>query len=98
MCIRDRSTKVGRNAARSGISSAAASTGWCPSLTRARTAATSTIRPKTWASGRKSSVDGRSPCLPRNTDSQRATRVSASYMKLACVSTHPLGRPVVPEV
>ncbi len=92
------STKVGRKAARSGSNSAAASTGWWPSFTRARTAATSTIRPNTCASGRKSRVDGSSPCRAWKTDSQRLTRVSVSYMKLACVSTHPFGRPVVPEV
>ncbi len=85
-------------------------------MTRARTAATSTIRPKTWASGRNSRVEGSSadpdpdpepspdlapdlaPAPNRNTDSHRATSVSASYMKFPCVSTHPLGRPVVPEV
>lgn len=89
---------VGRKAARSGSSARAASSGWWPSFTRPRTAATSTILPKTWASGRKSRVDEVSPRLERNTGSQRATMVSASYIRLAWVITQPLGRPVVPEV
>ncbi|SCE46510.1 hypothetical protein GA0115235_12066 [Streptomyces sp. DpondAA-F4a] len=56
------------------------------------------MRPKTWASGRKSRVAASSPGFERNTGCQRATMVSASNMKLAWVIMHPLGRPVVPEV
>lgn len=90
--------KVGRNVIRSGISAFADSSGWWPSRTRPRTAATSTIRPKTCASGRKSSVAASSPGREWNTGSQRPAIVSLSNMKPACVITHPLGRPVVPEV
>lgn len=89
---------VGRNVTRSGISALADSSGWWPSFTRPRIAATSTIRPKTWASGRKSRVAASSPGRERKTGLQRATMVSVSNMKWACVSTQPLGRPVVPEV
>ncbi|CAM5360462.1 hypothetical protein SVIOM74S_10378 [Streptomyces violarus] len=39
-----------------------------------------------------------SPRLEWNTGSQRSMTVSASYMKLPCEMTQPLGRPVVPEV
>lgn len=39
-----------------------------------------------------------SPGLEWNTGSQRVTIVSLSNMKPAWVITHPLGRPVVPEV
>lgn len=92
------STKVGWNEAIAGSSSAAARLGWCPSRTFARTAATSTMRPKTWASGRKSRVDASSPRLLWKTGSYRATTLSLSAMKLPWVITHPLGRPVVPEV
>lgn len=90
--------KVGRKATRSGMSAFADSSGWCPSFTRPRSAAISTMRPKTCASGRKSRVAASSPGLERNTGCQRATMVSASNMKLAWVMTQPLGRPVVPEV
>jgi hypothetical protein len=89
---------VGRNAARSGSSAAACSCGWWPKRTPCRIAATSTMRPKTCARGRKSRVETSSPFFARNTDSQRATTVSASYMKFPCDRTQPLGRPVVPEV
>lgn len=89
---------VGWNAARSGSRAAAFSCGWCPNLTFPRIAATCTIRPKTWASGRNSSVAASSPRLEWKTGSQRAMTVSASNMKLACEMTQPLGRPVVPEV
>ncbi len=88
----------GRNAARSGSSAAALRFGWWPILTRPRTAATCTMRPKTCASGRKSSVVASSPRLERKTGSQRPTITSASNMKLACEIRQPLGRPVVPDV
>ena len=90
--------KVGRNDWRSGSSAEAERAGWWPSLTRPRIAAISTIRPKTWASGRNSSVDASSPGREWNTGSQREISMSVSNMKLAWVMTHPLGRPVVPEV
>lgn len=89
---------VGLKAWRSGSSAAAFSCGWWPRRTRPRIVATSTMRPKTCASGRNSSVDASSPRLEWNTDSQRPTTLSASNMKLACESTQPLGRPVVPDV
>ncbi len=89
---------VGRNVTRSGISAFAESSGWWPSFTRPRIAVTSTIRPKTWASGRKSRVAASSPGLEWKTDSQREAIVSVSNMKLAWVITQPFGRPVVPEV
>ncbi len=92
------STKVGRKAARSGRSAAAFSCGWWPSLTRPRTAATCTMRPKTCASGRKSRVDAWSPGREWKTGSQRLIAVSVSNIRLAWEMTQPLGRPVVPEV
>lgn len=92
------STNVGRNAARSGSSASALSADWWPSFTRPRTAAISTMRLKTCASGRNSSVDASRPDSERKTGSQCLTSVSASKMKLPWVSTQPLGRPVVPDV
>ncbi len=91
-------TKLGRKAARSGSSSAAAITGWCPSFTPPRTAATSTIRPKTCASGRNSSVEAGSPGRERKTGSQRPVTMSVSNIRWEWVITQPLGRPVVPDV
>ncbi len=43
-------------------------------------------------------MDASSPFLEWNTGSHRPMTVSASNMKFPCVSTQPLGRPVVPEV
>ncbi len=71
-----------------------------PSRTRAFTAPTSTMRAKTWASGRKSSVAGASlPSDAGSKSSGRSARTTvSSNMKLPWVSMQPLGLPVVPEV
>lgn len=89
---------VGLKATRSGSRAAALSCGWWPKRTPPRIAATCTIRPKTCASGRNSRVAASSPFFEWKTDSQRSMTVSASYTKLPCVMTQPLGLPVVPEV
>ena len=52
-------------------------------------------RAKTCASGRKSSVDAPSRLT---TSSIFAVAFSARPRKFSCVSSQPLGRPVVPEV
>ncbi|CAM5710014.1 hypothetical protein SALBM135S_03661 [Streptomyces alboniger] len=66
-----------------------------PSLIGAISAATSTRRPKTCATGRKSRTE-HSPV--RNRGLRRSTTLPHSAKKLRWVSTQPLGRPVVPEV
>ena len=66
-----------------------------PSLIGAITDATSTSRPKTCAAGRKSRTE-HSPV--RKSGLSRSTTLPHSAKKLRCVSTQPLGRPVVPEV
>ena len=53
------------------------------------------IRAKTWASGRKSSVEA--PSVSKSVSSS-STATPSSNMKLPWVSMQPLGRPVVPEV
>jgi len=53
------------------------------------------IRPKTWASGRKSRVEA--PWTEKSWG-MPATMLLTSNMKLPWVSMQPLGRPVVPDV
>ena len=72
--------------------------GACPSRTRARRQPTATIRPKTWESGRKSSVEAGSVLTDLKTGCSSSVALSTSAKKLPWVSTQPLGRPVVPEV
>ena len=66
-----------------------------PSRVRDLTQPTWMIRAKTWARGRKSSVEAPSVSKSRSSSS---TATPSSNMKLPWVSMQPLGRPVVPEV
>ncbi len=67
----------------------------CPIFASALTQSTWMNRAKTWARGRKSSVDAPSA---DTTCASRLMALSDSAMKLSWVSWQPLGRPVVPEV
>lgn len=69
--------------------------GTVPSLIGAIIGAICTSRPKTCASGRKRRTE-HSPV--RNRGRSRSTTFPHSAKKLRCVSTQPLGRPVVPLV
>ena len=85
--------KVGWNAAKS--SSSALMSDECPIRTPAVTASTSMNRANTCASGRKSRVEAPSALT---TSASFSAVFSARVRKLPCVSSTPLGRPVVPEV
>ncbi len=61
----------------------------------AETQSTSMKRAKTWARGRKSRVEAPSA---RTTSLSFSVAFSARSRKLPCVSSQPLGRPVVPDV
>ncbi len=87
---------VGRNAARLSVS--VLTSAQCPSVARAITAPTSTMRPNTCASGRNSSVLASSPASPLNIGARYSTALPTEANRFRWVSTTPLGRPVVPEV
>jgi len=66
-----------------------------PSRTRALMAPTWMMRAKTCASGRNSRVEAPSTSKSRCISS---TETPSSCMKLPWLSSHPFGRPVVPDV
>ena len=68
----------------------------CPSTMPASRVPTSMTRAKTCASGRNSRVDAASAVWIAASGPMNAFRTAAS--RFPWVSSHPLGRPVVPEV
>ena len=85
---------MGRNEARSG--SRLATLGVCPSTTPDSRQPTWMIRANECASGRNSSVDA--PGVSKMAGSQPCMTFRTSASRFPWLSSHPFGRPVVPEV